>query len=308
LYLFQVSWSDKITELTGGRVTFVHYAAGALVPMDEYYKAVQMGTMDLMHIGTGDTDYQPSSSFTRLPFLGFRDMKSCTDIVNDMYNEFPEIREEYAQFGMLYEVNSMPPDMLHTTKKAVRVPSDLKGLKISAGENIAGVVEGGGGAPVEVQLTDWYMSLESGLIDGVWDHFAVVDAFGVTPLFKHHTYFINTPGDVTAGGSAMAQMGITFNWDSWNSLPPDIQDIMMGLHDWYLDGCLQMDIDALDKAYNTAVEAGADFIYCTPEELEQWKPLGQPLHDKWLADLEKLGKPGDKILAEVKRLIAEYNK
>ena len=220
LYQFEIDYADKITEMTNGRLTFVHYAAGALVPMDEYQKAIQMGTMDMMHVGIGNADYHPSSSFTRLPFLGLRDMRMNTDICQTMYDTFPEIREEYAVFGMLYSIASMPPDLLHTTDKAVRVPADLKGLKLAAGEHIAAVVEGAGGAPVEVQLPDWYMSLESGLIDGVWDHFAVIDAFGVTPLFKHHTYFTSEPGDVTAGGSAIAQMGVTFNWDSWNSLPP----------------------------------------------------------------------------------------
>jgi TRAP-type C4-dicarboxylate transport system substrate-binding protein len=306
LYGHGIAWADKITEMTGGRLTFVHYAAGALVPMDEYQKAIQVGTMDLMHIGTGNEDYHPSSSFTRLPYLGLRNMRMSTDICNAMYDIFPEIREEYDQYGMLYSIASMPPDMLHMAKKEVRVPADLKGTKVSAGPHIAAVVEAAGGAPVEIQLPDWYMSLESGLIDGVWDHFAVVDAFGVTPLFKHHTYFVSEPGDVTAGGSSIAQMGITFNWDSWNSLPPDIQDIIMSLREWYIDGCLEMDVGALEKAMANAVEAGAEFTYCTPEEVEQWKPLGQPLYDKWLANMAKLGKPGEEILAEVKRLIAEY--
>ena len=101
-------------------------------------------------------------------------------------------------------------------------------------------------------------------------------------------------------------MGITFNWDSWNSLPTDIQDIIMSLRDFYINGSLEMDKGALAKAYANANEAGSEFTYCSEADLELWKPLAQPLYDDWLADLESRGKPGEEILAEARRLIAEY--
>jgi len=307
LYGHGVAFADKITELSGGKITFVHYAAGALVPFNEYYPAIQRGAMDVMHIGTGDYDFHPSSWFTRLPFLGLKDMRMGTDIVNDLYNEFPEIREEYAEFGMFFSIRAMPPDALHTVSASVKVPADMKGLKIHGGEAIAPVIAAGGAAPVNISLPDWYTSLETGIIDGIWDHFAVIDAFGVTPVFQEHTVFGPEGGSVDAGGSSMGTCGITWNWDTWNKLPPNIQDGIMDLHDWYVDGALKMDIGALEKAWaNARAVDGYHVSYCTDEDVELWKPLGQSLYDEYLEKMAKEGKPGQEILAEAQRLIAEY--
>ena len=44
-----------------------------------------------------------------------------------------------------------------------------------------------------------------------------------------------------------------------------------------------------------------------PGELERWKGIGgKPVWDKWVADMEAKGLPGQKVLDEAFRLIEKY--
>jgi TRAP-type C4-dicarboxylate transport system substrate-binding protein len=298
LYKFEVSWADKITEMSGGRVTFVHYAPGALVPMDEAWKALHAGVMDVMHYGL-ERDYVPLTYVMRLPFIGYPSMRGATEIFRKLYNEFPEMQEEFKTVH-LFQIRAMPADHLHmATDKIIRVPADMKGVKIQAGEHVAPVVEAAGGAATRIELTDWYMSLETGLVDGIIDHFAVVHVFGLTPLFKNHTLF-------GTGGISQGMCGIMFNQKSWEKIPPDVQDMISSTYDWYTDGVLEMDQGEIARPINTGKEMGQKFIELTPEEYEQWRVLAEPVHEEWLSDMDAKGKPARAIYEEAKRLVAEY--
>jgi hypothetical protein len=42
-------------------------------------------------------------------------------------------------------------------------------------------------------------------------------------------------------------------------------------------------------------------------ELENWKKIGQPLTDEWVADMNSKGKNGKQMLDGAKALIAKYS-
>ena len=59
----------------------------------------------------------------------------------------------------------------------------------------------------------------------------------------------------------------------------------------------------MEKAGKIMEEVNLD-----PGEFEKWKALaGKPLQEKWVADMEAKGLPGQKILDEAFRLTEKYS-
>ena len=73
-------WGDIIETKSGGRVKFVYYWAGTLVPITEQVKGVKTGTADVAQIGPlSIASYMPVSyAVPYLPFMGIPSMTAGT--------------------------------------------------------------------------------------------------------------------------------------------------------------------------------------------------------------------------------------
>jgi TRAP-type C4-dicarboxylate transport system substrate-binding protein len=234
-----------------------------------------------------------------LPFVGYSSMEVANKIYWELYNKFPAMREEWAGLRLL-NCSAMPPVQIHMTKKVVKLPADLKGVKVASMGDISRIVNLVGGAPVEIaNIGDLYMSLERGLVEGVINHFPVVQAFGCTPLVPYHTI-------LGEGGISMSPHCFIMNPDSWNKLPSDIQKIFDEEDAWYQTEIVKSDIGEIERAMNEGKKLNHTFTYLTPEEIKVWSDLGVSLHNEWIEKMEAKGKPARAIYEEAKRLIAQY--
>ena len=70
------------------------------------------------------------------------------------------------------------------------------------------------------------------------------------------------------------------------------------------------DIEAKNTPIQTEIcrKAGNTFIDLTPEEMNQWRDVFKPFHEKWIKDMEARGLPGKKVYDEAKRLAQKYKK
>jgi TRAP-type C4-dicarboxylate transport system substrate-binding protein len=290
---------DLITERSGGRVTFTCYWSSTLIPDDESWNGMLSGVCDLLH-WVASEDYQRLNwGIMNMPFIGWPSMEVGAEINLKLIDKFPEMKEEFKGVGIL-GIRMMPPVQIHTIKKPVKVPEDLKGMKIICTGAMAKFVNLVGGVPCDIQPGDMYTALNSGLAEGNINHWPVVSVFGTLPLYNYHTNF----GD---GGIQMLPMGIVANPQSWAKIPADIQKIMI---DTYQEICVTggyaMDRGEIEKYTKEAEDAGHMITYLTPEEIKVWQDACTPLHNEWLNEFESEGKPAKAVYAEAKRLIAEY--
>ena len=102
------------------------------------------------------------------------------------------------------------------------------------------------------------------------------------------------------------------NWDTWNSLPPDIQDAIMsvsGLEGSEFYGKNMFDTCAV-VAHDLIKEEGYPMIeYTLPqEELEKWQEIaGKPIWEDWVKKMEAAGHPeAQEILDTTLELIKTY--
>ena len=297
-------WGDRIEEKSGGRVKFVYYWAGTLVPIPEQVKGIKTGTTDVAQLGPlSIASYMPLSySIPYLPFLGLPSMTAGTKIWWELYNKFPAMKNEWADVKLLAS-RMMPPDQIHTTRKMVKTPADVKGMKLAISSAlISKVITLQGGAATPIPPTDIAVSLSTNVVEGWINHFPVAMIFGTLPSFKYHLVVSNN--DYAGIDAGMDQLII--NKDKWNKLPAGIQKIFEEESAWYQEETIKMDMTEIQKAMNVAKDAKHTISYLTAEELKMWADAAAPVHQEWITDNEAKGKPAKAIYEEMKKLIQQY--
>jgi TRAP-type C4-dicarboxylate transport system substrate-binding protein len=294
-----MAWGQQVEERTGGRVKVKIYWGESLMKASEFYRGVQTGVADMTYYVIGlDWGIMPMNMFTKLAFLGWPSMEGGTKIYHQLWEKYAQIRDEFKNVKVL-AARVQPPNELSFTKKEVRLPDDMKGLKVIAlGGTMAEEMKLIGAAPIDVKITDCYVSLERGMAEGISALMPVVDGFGLMKLLPHHTLF---PG----GATASVDM-VLMNLKTWNSLPPDIQKVLDELKPYLEQELIKADVIAVEKAMNAAKAANHTIITPNDEAMKQWRAAVQPTHDKWIKDTAAKGLPAQGVYDDVKRLIKEY--
>ena len=282
IYLQQIA--DEITAETDGLVTFTFYWSNSLMPQNELVKGIQEDVADMCYYPM-NVDIAPLSwGMCGLPFQGVPSMEVGNQVWWDLYNEFPQVQAEWEGVKIMSS-SMMPPIQMHTTGKVVRVPNDLKGMKVIASGETAKVVSAAGGTPVEVGVQDLYMSLNSALTEAYVNHWPVMNVFGVQPLLPYHANW----GD---GGMCMTPHMILMNPAKFNSLPADIQQIFVDKFLEHQAGVMEVDNSEIQRCYREADEAGQTTVWLTDEEIQQWMDIAAPLHADYIKKLEGMGYKG----------------
>ena len=294
-------WAGMISEQSKGRVKINFYWSESLLKASEFYRGVQTGQTDITYYVIGlDWGLMPLNMFTKLGFMGYRNKTEGTEVYQKIFNKFPEIRNEFKGVKVM-AARMGPAYQLCFTNKQVRVPADLKGMKvISVGGSMAKEMVAMGAAPMDVKVGDLYMSLERGLAEGISTHIPILQAFGILKLVPNMTLF--------KGGTSMGPDMLLFNLKTWNKLPADIQKIFEDLSPWLGQELIKADNGFEAMVLGKAKGMGHTIITPTPEQLQLWVDSATPIHKKWIADNEAKGLPAQAIYDETKRLINEYSK
>jgi TRAP-type C4-dicarboxylate transport system substrate-binding protein len=295
------AWAGMISEKSQGRVKINFYWSESLLKASEFYRGVQTGQTDITYYVIGlDWGLMPLNMFTKLGFMGYRNKTEGTEVYQKIFNQFPEIRDEFKGVKVM-AARMGPAYQLCFTNKQVQVPADLKGMKvISVGGSMAKEMVAMGAAPMDVKVGDLYMSLERGLAEGISTHIPILHAFGILKLVPNITLF--------EGGTAMGPDMLLVNLNTWNKLPADIQKIFEDLSPWLGQELIKADNGYEAMVLGKAREMGHTIITPTPEQMKLWVEAVQPIHQKWIADTEAKGLPAQTVYDEAKRLINAYSK
>lgn len=293
-------WGRVVEEKSGGQVKFTFFFAGSLVNMEDTFRAIQTGLADMgiWMIG-GVQGLTPLNEYISLPFLGFKDLPTLYKVFKEMQSTSPELQAEFKGMNLIYAY-TMPPHQIHTVNKPVRVPDDIRGMKIMADANITDFVAAVGAIAVTKGPADWYMSIQKGLVEGQIVHFNVVKFFKLEELFNYHT-------QLGEAGIRSAVIGWWMNSDTLKKLPSDVQKIIMDLQPQFEQRAFKDNLADLNMSIESSRKAGHPIIELTPEELEPWMRIGESVQGQWAEEMESKGKPGKAILAEAKRKIAKFN-
>ncbi len=205
-----------VTEETGGAVTFDYYAGGSMFGATETIDAVKDGAADICWWTTGSYSGRfLVSEFINLVGNGIDNAQEASAVINTMYNEMPEVQDEYTDWHILC-LHGTSCSPICTVNKKIETASDLSGLRL----RVAGTVPSAyltalGATPVSLPTSDVYDNLEKNAIDGMCNDWHNIDCFN---LYEPINYCLNVSLNMTVSGVFM-------NQDVYDSLTPDTQAV-----------------------------------------------------------------------------------
>jgi TRAP-type C4-dicarboxylate transport system substrate-binding protein len=295
-----VNWMNKIEEETQGRVKFERYFGGTLVSGDEGYSELAEGVADVAWFSRiakpagYDLGVFMETAFMLVP------PEYALPLMDELCQEFPQIMAEYTDVKLLVNPTILGEYQLQTVGKAVRRPEDLKGLTVNIpGSCYIDLVVVPGGSAVNMGPPDWYMALQKATIDGILLFPESQNSMKFSEVIDYITM-------VNFGDGPEMNRGM--NWDTWNSLPADIQEVFER-NIGYLTHQTVIQFERANEAgLETASAVGIEIIQLSPAELEEFYKIAVEIQDREAAKIDDMGLPGTDILKEVRRLSEEYAK
>jgi TRAP-type C4-dicarboxylate transport system substrate-binding protein len=276
-----IPWKNLVEQKGKGRLKINIYPSGALAKSGTMYDAVKAGVADIvLDAGPYYIGCFPMSEGTQLPLLGAKSSWVASRAWMDLYDEFPELRKEYADVKLLW-LFSQGPGQLYT-RKPVRKMEEVKGLIVRAPGGIGDIMKALGASPVSMPSSESYLALSKGTID------ATVfpgEAAATYKLYEVTKY-------ITMSNLYVQWFFVAMNKEKYNSLPKDLQKV--------IDECSgTVGTDIVGKAWNDADKVGfelgkkkgMELIYLTPDEQKRWEQQVGPLTNTWIKTMEAKGYP-----------------
>jgi TRAP-type C4-dicarboxylate transport system substrate-binding protein len=173
------------------------------------------------------------------------------------------------------------------TNFPVRTVDDLRGRKILAPGPSASWLEGTGAVAVDGGLTTYYTQIQTGVADGV-----LTILTGVPPYRIHEV----APYITLVGLGSQLTGGLSINLDKWNSLPADVQGVLIELGHEYSQG-VAAELGVRYERGLVSMQADGATVYELPnEEKLKWLNGLPNIAGRWAAATEKRGIPAREVL------------
>ncbi len=288
--------AEAINAATDGTITIEFAAGGSLAAAPATFENTVVGGQDLGWALQGyHAGVFPATEIIEQPFQ-FESAMQATRTLWDLYEEFPELREEYSDVKLLalwvHDVGD-----LWTKDKEVKTLEDVAGLTLRFPTRVAGqLIEAMGGSPVGMPAPQIFDSLSTGVIDGLMIAVSGLQSFQLYPELAYGT---------TCNCYVAAQY-LTMNLDTWNSLTPDAQAVIEELSRESSFTSAQVYDDAYVAVSAIAEEEGIVKYDLPADELARWQALGQEVTDAWIADSEAEGIPAQAMYDRMQEIKTQY--
>lgn len=209
---FNANLSDLISERTGGDLSFEIFA-GSLGGEQQLIESMALGGLDIYngaYTGTDEFDIFYTPYF-------FRDGNHAKAVIEGEIGARASAALEDAYMARLLGVGRLGGYNL-MLKEPIESLADLRGRKIRAPQ-IRGCLEAlrfFGAEPTPIPFNEVYLSLQSGIVDGVLT--------ALNPGVQFNFYEVARFVVVPDFGLALDKQVISLN--AWNSLTPEQQDVL----------------------------------------------------------------------------------
>ncbi len=293
---FLEPWAEEIGTKSNGRVAVQVFPAMQLGgrPADLYGQA-RDGVVDAVWTVPGYSPGRfPLTEVFELPFV-CADAEATSRALTAFHRKW--MQGEYQDTHPLV-FHATAPGHIHTVDRGVRSLADLRGLKVrAASQTAAAVLEALGATPVGMPVPQVYEALARGVVDGAWIPWTIMRPFRLYEVTRHHA-------EVSIGCTPFV---LTMNKARYEGLPDRIRQLLSGTTGMMLAGRLGRlwQEDEL-KGRAIAVERGHAIASIPDAERALWQAAASPVIDRWVAKIDAMGYDGQALLADAKRLVADY--
>jgi len=182
------TFAEEVEKRTEGRYKIQNFYASALGNEREAIEAVQLGTLDLVLTSTGPVpNFVPELAILDIPFL-FRDYEHARSTLDGPIGQ--ELLEKFEPVGikaLAWAENGFRH--MTNSRRPVRAPEDLKGLKLRTMENPIHMAayKAFGIIPTPMGISEVFTALQQGTVDGQENPISVIQSFKFDQVQKHLT-------------------------------------------------------------------------------------------------------------------------
>ena len=225
--------------------------------------------------------------------------------VGDVYELtfVPEFSGEYEKLGLKVIWFVPSPAYAVISNDPVTDLAGFAGKKIRVlGNVMPKLVEAAGGVPLSVAFSEIYTSLQTGVIDG-----ALTDP----PAMLNAKFFEVAKNLITTGPgngalTAIAPVAYFINLKDWNALPDDIQDAILSVAKEMTTVGSEKMTKLADESIGKLRDEGVEIHHLSAEDTEKLAQNAPDFLSLAADELTRNGLPGDKIIAEYRRLADAY--
>lgn len=269
---------DEVSKRSKGRLEIKPFYQETLFKARDQFHAVTTGSVDITFlVSAWAGDVIPNFLVCFCPFL-FDDYAHFSRAwkagISDIWTA------EAAKHNIILLGNApfyTGVNQIYSRKKVVRLPSDLKGLKMRSFNLLLDtLIKEAGGTPVSMPITDVYTVLDRGTVDG----FISSMIGGVEPMRLYEVAKCANRIPIVFGSPNFNAI----NKKSFESLPKDLQDILNEVNReklWLFSDELVTKLE--NKTFERMKKKeGMEIHNPTREELKEWRKAAKPAWDKFI--------------------------
>lgn len=264
-------YAKAVEEATDGKVKFKIFGNGSLGGERELLEGVQLGTLDMSLITTGVvTNFVPEVSVIEFPFL-FRDLDHAYKTLDgEIGQELLDKMSESNIKGIAFWENGQRH--LANSQHPVKSPEDLKGLKMRTIESelLLDTYSALGTDATPMAFPEVYSGLQQGVIDG--SDFST-GVYYTTKVYEQSKYFSEV-------GLYYASAALVMNQKFYESLPEDIQKVIVDLGKEYAKRERQINQDLMADYEKNLLDAGVEIIPEEEIDMEAFRKAVQSVYEK----------------------------
>jgi TRAP-type C4-dicarboxylate transport system substrate-binding protein len=277
----------RVEERTDHTIEIQEFHAGQVAKVTEVLESTRDGLLD---VGFVSLIFEPSNGFMQnfTLFLPFNspDPKVVSEAALATYEEYPVL---YSVFEEDHNQKWLGGACLSNYGLGTNFEwtefADLEGHKIAgAGINLDWIA---GATPVASNLNEAYQSIQSGVYEGY-----------LSTSTWWHTFKLHEVGEYYTKADFGAQFfnAMTINLQTWESLPPEVQEILVELgQEWApvtAEVCARNDAEGVAKLK----ELGVNVSEISTEAKKDWSTALQQFPNKMAKEADSRGLPGSDVL------------
>ena len=256
-------WMNAVIEQSQGRIAFKPYWGGPVLNSDMSMLEIRHGVADIglispIYVKGGTHLIRAQAGF----YGGVRSIEDQVSVYNCLTKAFPQFDRELEGLVVLAVQGGNFPAII-TRDKPITSLEDFSGMRLRAPSETVEVLRQLGADPVNMPMGEVYSALAKGVIDGVVAPGDTIYSLRFSEVANHFTNIQFSRGGYPA--RAMSEK-------TWNNLPPELQEIIIGNRDVWESSLSRLLIIAETRGLEFGQENGMqfhDFPYQDQMEFDQ---------------------------------------
>jgi tripartite ATP-independent transporter DctP family solute receptor len=208
--------SEAVKKRTGGKHSIKVFTGTQLGGEKDTIEQTKIGALDLVRINSAPmNNIVPETLVPSLPFI-FRDVTHMRKVLDGpIGDEILKALEPHGYVGMaFYDAGARS---FYNTKKPIRTPADMKGMKIRVQQSdlFVGMLQALGANATPMPYGEVYTALKTGLVDGAENNWPSYDTARHFEVAKYYT----------VNEHSMVPEILMFSKKIFDTLPADEQKI-----------------------------------------------------------------------------------